>query len=325
MLSRVLNPLLLLAFLLPALSCGRGGNGGAAPQAAEPRSFPMVRIPAAIGDVADRQAYLTEHYWDAFFEGGGPSDSALILGVPKGEVEQAFSNFTVLLSALPLEESDRMMHGLFNDVCRVQAAEPSSLFYRLFGEIVSGYLYDPNSPLRDEDLYLPYVQDMAASGFSREDMLPAYRYEAESCSINRRGSVAPDFSIADLKGRRFSLHSLKAQRTLLFFSNPGCRNCREIGEALMSDAVLVQMMRDGRLAVVNVYIDEDFSEWKKYARGYPALWHSGYDAAHAVRGKRLYDVRAIPSLYLLDAQKRVLLKDAPLEKVINALTGQGNA
>ena len=300
---------------LSLFSCGRGPGGGPASPAVQARSFPAPYIPSTIIAPEERENYLAEHYWDAFLSGDGPTDSALVLGVRKEEVEQAFSNFAALIGDYPLERSDALMHGLFARVSAKQRKDSASFFYNTFNEIVSRYLYDPNSPMRDEDLYLPYVQDMAASPLSREEMLPAYRYEAGACSINRRGSVAPDFRIRMADGKFFSLHSVKAEHTLLFFSNPGCNNCREIGQELMSDAYLSQMIGDGRLAVVNVYIDENIAEWRKYASGYPASWHSGYDAGHSVRDGRLYDVRAIPSLYLLDDGKRVLLKDAPLEKV----------
>lgn len=321
MVIRVLKIIALSFLCLSVLSCGqgRGGDGGNKVPATVERPFPKAYVPSTIVSETERERYLAEHYWDAFLSGEGPTDTALVLGVRKAEVEQAFSNYTALIGAYPLERSDALMHTLFSKVSARQKKDTSSFFYTVFNEIVSRYLYDPNSPLRDEDLYLPYVQDMAISDLTGEEMLAAYRYEASSCSVNRRGSVAPDFRITTAGGRVFRLHSIRAERTLLFFSNPGCRNCREIGEGLMSDAVLVRMMEEGRLAVVNVYIDEDLAEWRKYVSTYPELWHSGYDAAHAVRDGRLYDVRAIPSLYLLDAEKRVLLKDAPLEKVIYCL------
>ena len=34
---------------------------------------------------------------------------------------------------------------------------------------------------------------------------------------------------------------------------------------------------------------------------------------------QIYNVRAIPSLYLLDREKRVILKDAPQDKVFEKL------
>ena len=69
------------------------------------------------------------------------------------------------------------------------------------------------------------------------------------------------------------------------------------------------------IAVVNVYIDEDIAAWLSYEHNYPRSWFSGYDAAGIIRADLLYNVRAIPSLYLLDAEKRIVLKDAPTARV----------
>ena len=38
-----------------------------------------------------------------------------------------------------------------------------------------------------------------------------------------------------------------------------------------------------------------------------------------IRNEELYSVRAIPSLYLLDEEKRVILKDAPENKMMHYL------
>ena len=81
---------------------------------------------------------------------------------------------------------------------------------------------------------------------------------------------------------------------------------------------------DGTLAVVNVYIDEDVAAWREYEPNYPRAWLCGYDAAGLIRSDRLYNVRAIPSLYLLDGRKRVLMKDAPVERVVSWLQNQQN-
>ena len=171
----------------------------------------------------------------------------------------------------------------------------------------------------DEDLYLPFVQKMAASPLTKEDMRTAYRYEAQMCALNPRGSVAPDFVMTLRGGTQVRMHSVRAERTLLFFSNPGCHNCKEIIDALQADGNVLNLIREGRLAVLNIYIDEDLDAWRSYMPIYPKEWLNGYDAAHILRQDVLYNIRAIPSLYLLDAEKRILLKDAPLERVQEAL------
>ena len=79
------------------------------------------------------------------------------------------------------------------------------------------------------------------------------------------------------------------------------------------------MQASGRLAVVNVYIDQELDKWREYAAGYPSGWISGYDHNYIIRTDQLYSVRAIPSLYLLDSSKNVILKDAPQDKVFDFL------
>jgi hypothetical protein len=242
-----------------------------------------------------------------------------VLGVLKGEVEQALSNYIGVLEALPLGKAQQGISALFDKISVRQQADTSDRVYLAMTEMVARYLYDPNSPMRDEDLYLPFVQKMASSPLTGEDMRTACRYEARMCSMNPRGSVAPDFAITLRNGTQVRMHSVKAERTLLFFSNPGCQNCREIIDALKTDSKVQSMVGEGRLAVINVYVDEDVKAWRDYMPVYPKEWLNGYDAAHIIREDVLYCIRAIPSLYLLDADKRILLKDPPVERVLQTL------
>ena len=71
--------------------------------------------------------------------------------------------------------------------------------------------------------------------------------------------------------------------------------------------------------MVDVYIDEDIDLWKQRMAGYPSAWINGYDPTFTIRTDRIYAVRAVPSLYLLDKDKTVVLKDAPAEVVLPAL------
>ena len=300
------------------LSCGPRRQAATA----YPCDFPTVQIPSVYTSVEERIEYSADHWWDGFFALDGPVDSAMVLGVRKGDVEQALANYIAVLDRVPLGEARGCMEKLFRDISTKQRADPTKRLYTVMTGMVGKYLYDPNSPLRDEDYYQPFVAGMAASDLTSDAMRTACRYEAMVCSMNPRGSVAPDFCITRRNGSVFRLHQVRADWTVLFFSNPGCHACQEIIDALTGDDGVVEMVRDGRLAVVNVYIDEDIDAWRKYEPAYPREWHCGYDASHTIREDVLYSVRAIPSLYLLDSDKRVILKDAPTEKVLAALLGQ---
>ena len=79
------------------------------------------------------------------------------------------------------------------------------------------------------------------------------------------------------------------------------------------------LIGSGRLKVVDVYIDQEIDDWKAHIPEYPAAWINGYDHNYAIRTDILYNVRGIPSIYLLDAEKTVLQKDTTPEKLLTAL------
>ena len=319
-LASMFSCILLLAFvvfLFPACD-GKKDKGAGAPVE---RSFPpMPTVPSMITDANEAYEYIATHFWDAFLGKSYPCDSSLVNGVRNLEVEKAFGMYAALLEMnCSRDFATKAMSGLFSSVERFGKENDSSNVFGFFEKMVPKFLYDPNSPYRDEDLYLPYVSGLSVSDLVSEDMRQAYSYDASMCSINRAGTPAADFSFTDLKGRRHNLHGIKAGHTLLFFSNPGCHACKEIMEKIEGNKVLQTLISDGKLAVVNVYIDRDITEWKALAKDYPASWYSGYDQDYSVRSGVKYNVRAIPSLYLLDSEKNVVLKDAPEERIIQYL------
>ena len=312
--------LISLVALCALLSACRGRPGG--PASEQPlRPFPRPEIPAVYTNQEERQEYLLNHFWDAFLAGSGRCDETAVLGVAEEEVEKQVATYIQLLNMIPLPQAQEKMRQFFSHVEKRHAADTASHVFLLMEQIVVRYLYDPNSPVRDEDLYLPYVEGLAASPYTREAVRPGYAYEAAMCALAPTGSVAPDFRFTDARGRNHHLHEVRAGATLLFFSNPGCPACLEIINTLKAVPGIDEMIRRGDFAVVNVYIDEDLDAWRDYEPSYPRNWLCGYDPDGLVRSDRIYNIRAIPSLYLLDRDKRILLKDAPPERVISWIQG----
>jgi len=307
--------------LLLLSGCRAKPQESAAPQL---RDFPYPTVPAVYVDPDERRDWILDHFWDAFLAGDGLCDTSAVLGVRRSDVEGQVALYAQELERLPLPEAQKKMRRFFSQVEERQAADTASHVFLLMEEIVSRYLYDPNSPVRDEDLYLPYVEGLAASRFTREEARPGYVYEARMCALAPVGSVAPDFRFTDARGRTRRLHDVKARTILLFFSNPGCYACLEIINTLEAVPGIRDRIARGDFAVVNVYIDEDLAAWRAYEPNYPRDWLCGYDPDGLIRSDRIYNVRAIPSLYLLDGQKRILMKDAPVERVVSWLQNQQN-
>lgn len=93
------------------------------------------------------------------------------------------------------------------------------------------------------------------------------------------------------------------------FSNPGCPMCREIMEEITSSPLLNLLTEHGDLRTLSLYPDEDLEAWREHFKDMPTSWIRAYDKGMKITVERLYNLSAIPSLYLLDNQKRVIIKD----------------
>lgn len=299
------------------LSCGGKKTAEGTPTPLT-RQFPTVSAPSLMTDQGEIMEYVTAHFWDAFADTSKSwlTDSTHIAGVDRDAFEQNIGMYSSLLSIVPLDEARADVAGFCS---RMEIFEKQDTASRVFEESIAlakRYLFDPNSPARDEDIYGALAESLAASPCVPESLKLSYEYEARLCDMNRRGTPAADFSFTLRDGRKASLYGIKAAHTLLFFSNPGCQACAGIIASLQASGKITGMVESGALAVVNIYIDDDLKAWRDYADTYPSLWHTGYDGSHAVRDNLLYNVRAIPSLYVLDSDKKVVMKDAPEDKVL---------
>ncbi len=227
-----------------------------------------------------------------------------------------FEQYARELLALPLEDALQRQDSV------LRAAEKDSAAWKQAVEMQEKFFYDPNSPYRSEELYLPVVEHLIDSPFATEEERAHARWLQPFLLLNRIGMPAADFAFRTRNGRTHTLYGTLDNRkpaprqTILFFSNPGCPNCKEITEALSGDPVIRDRIAKGDLLVINIYPDEELQAWLDYLPNYPEEWICGYDPDQVLRSSTRYWLRAIPSLYLLDAEKRVVLKDATLERLL---------
>jgi hypothetical protein len=50
--------------------------------------------------------------------------------------------------------------------------------------------------------------------------------------------------------------------------------------------------------------------WEAHSRTFPGNWEVGHDKDNMIVNESIYDRRASPSIYILDENKKVILKDA---------------
>ena len=306
-----------------AVAAGCGGNSKKAEQfAALP--FPDVVPPAMMEDASDRAEYMALHWWDGITDPSRtyPCDSSLVSGVRLADVEQKMANWTNVLNMVDISVVGRSFGRLYERAVSCEKKDTSSNVFETFVKLTDKYLYDPNSPLRNEDHYAFFASHLASSDLVEPLMQEKYARIVRLAALNRVGTKAADFRFADKRGRFYTLYGIDAELTLLFFSNPGCTACKEIIDVLNNDPVISGLIAGGTMKVLNIYIDEDLEAWRSYMPIYPETWYNGFDPDLVIRGETLYNVRAIPSLYLLDSDKRVIMKDAPEGRLFEWLSNK---
>jgi len=273
-------------------------------------TLPEVRVPGVISDPMERLAYVAEHYWD------GLTDS---LNLDETAMDQAFGVYTSVISAAPAGAAAESVRQLYGRISAIEAADTSSGVFETVVSLAEKYFYDPNSPVRDEEFYLQFAENLASSQLVPAEKRWAYAHDAEMCRLNRPGTVASDFGFIDSHGRSRHLHGVEASNILLLFSNPGCHACGETIAEILASPFYQRLHEEGLIRVVNIYPDEDMEAWKAHLGDYPEDWITGFDDGCTIKAGNIYSLRAIPSLYLLDKDKRVILKDATIEKLIQEL------
>ena len=257
-------------------------------------------VPVMIRTKEERQRFLALHYWNDF-------DFADTTHFSKPEVtEQALADYLYLLGEV---SADICREGI--SLLLDKALTADSTMFAHFTGLLEHYLYEPNSPYRNDEAYIAVLEYITASlQISKTDKLrPAY--QLKMIRKNRIGEWAADFTYTLKDGSQRALHGIRSEYTVLFFNNPDCEECRRIKAVLTELDVFVH---NPAVTILSIYPDEDVELWRRTP--YPDSWINGYGNADI---DKRYDLRAIPSLYLLDREKRVILKNAPIEAIIDFL------
>lgn len=274
---------------------------------AQTPELPLPQVPATLREPAARAAYIIEHFWDAmdFSDRSRALDDAFM--------EQAFSNF---VSVFPYADEAARRRA----VERVMtAAHADREAYMKLAEVAEKYLWETDSPLKSEEFYIPFLEFIDASSPADDYSVLRYRYQLEAVRKNRPGQIAADFAYTERNGRSSMLRKTAASGELLMiFYDPDCEHCQEVMASLRADAALSRAVAEGSLTVLALYAGDDRKLWESTAGELPAEWSVGYVTSDII-GRQRYVLRSMPTLYLLDSQKRIILKEPAPEQIAERL------
>jgi thiol-disulfide isomerase/thioredoxin len=263
--------------------------------------------PAPVSNASKDINYIVHHYWDNL----NVTDTTTLFKKEAGE--QQLIDYLYLLDKVSADSAYRSLITLLDKTLTHQA-----IFDHFIG-LMEKYLYHPESPLRNEERYITVLEYCIQDKRLEAPYKIRAQYQLGMLYKNRVGHAAEDFNYITPSGNKGSLYSANAPLTLLLFYDPDCENCREIITQLSNNPMLKLMQHEKELQVLAVYTADNMRLWQDYASSIPTEWTNGYDKQQINKQKK-YDLRAFPTLYLLDKDKKVLLKDTYMDVIMNSLS-----
>lgn len=266
---------------------------------AQTATFPLPEVPQMLATPTDRANYLAIHYWDRF----DFKDNSLI---DKPEItEQGFANF---ISIMPYVTEKQEAFAVF---AKRMTVNPKMMAHLL--EVSERYLFDNFSPVYEEELYLLLVKELLGKPQLSLVQKERLRYQQKVAMKNRVGQVAADFGFVLRDGKRMTLKGVEADFVLLYLNDPECEACQKIKSGLEASEVVEQWRKNGRMKVLSVCIEGKTAGWKNLPA--PSGWIDACDDNTVLLEQDLYDLRNLPAIYLLDVNKRILMKNATLQRL----------
>lgn len=260
------------------------------------KELPLPEVPATLTKPAERADFIIYHFWDGldFSNPGSSLDDA--------SLEQNFVNYINLFSHSHSEKLPESVSKL------LRSAETNPPVARSLYLLADKYLATKDSPFRNESNYILFLNNAIKSDALGEAGRERAKYRLEAAMKNRPGFKASDFKFETREGEISSLSEIPdAQKTLLIFYDPDCNHCSETIEEIKGLSL-------DSFKVVAIDPQEDKDLWYETSNVLPQNWIVGF-ALDPIQDDETYIFEEMPTLYVLDASKNVLLKNATLLEI----------
>lgn len=197
-------------------------------------------------------------------------------------------------------------------------AELGGKQYKALVTSLEEMLSEPTWDYHNEELFAMVMEHAATASCLNDNERMRPKAMLEFVRKNAPGTVATDIAYETLDGEHHQLSESTSSYTLVYFNDPECLSCAKVKERLDTTTLLMDMVSDSTLTVVGIYPYDNVEEWKLDT--FPSYIVNGWDYEQKVEGEQTYDLMTMPMFYLLDRDKRVILKnEASLNRVVKAL------
>ena len=258
-------------------------------------------VPAGQDSLKFRYEYYKNHFWD----GINISDPGLLRSpLLHNKIMDYLDNVVIQQADTVINEVEKLIQIAKNNdeayryllisLTNKYESSPIMGFDKVFVHLVDNYYLTNQAPWTDAET-IKKLEERAAS-----------------IRPNFIGNSAPPFVLQDSIGTDYDLYRINAKYTVLYFYDPDCGHCKK-STPLLYEAY-AELQTKG-VEVLAICTTTDGKRWKEFINEFDLNWINLADLSSRTNVKYYYDVRSTPTVYILDQEKKILLKKVATEDV----------
>ncbi|MDR0795444.1 MAG: DUF5106 domain-containing protein [Tannerella sp.] len=270
----------------------------------ERRTFPAVAVPVLYSTQQAQAEFLTLHFWDQF-----DFKDTTWVGSAEKVTEQALINYLSILRYAPYPVICKGIQQLLD------RADQNQAMYAFFYSRMEYHLANPKSMLRNDEFYIPVLEHMITSNSLDDPRKARVKTILPLLNKNRPGTQASNIHFTSVTGVKNALTNIKSDYILVVFYDFDCEDCSILKRSIEKSEIVLSLQKQKKLAILAIYPGSNMEGWKKSSPQIPASWINGYDHNDEIGRDGTYILRSIPTLFLLNRDYMVIMKEPPFDYV----------
>ncbi len=169
--------------------------------------------------------------------------------------------------------------------------------------------YESSKVIDFDKVFVHIIESYYLTGKANEwtdkETLDKLRNRVAMIKPNFIGNDAPQLILWDTLGNEINLRDIEAEYTVLYFYSPDCGHC------IKKTPVLYEKYPDlvaKGVEILAICTETDEKKWKDFIIKDDLGWINLADLESKTYVKYYYDIRSTPTVYILDKDKKIILK-----------------
>lgn len=211
------------------------------------------------------------------------------------------------------DKNDPELDDVVKELLQKSAVNP--LMYQVVSDALYTLFHQSVYTNNNENIMVDILKNAEQQSFVPDWKKQSITQQILIYQKNKVGSQAANLNLKDFIDKEYLLNNVKSKYTILYFYDPECSNCSEITPKIKG-----WFYTDGPkdATVLAIYINQDEQEWNKYLREntYPPRWINLWDKNESDNMREKYWIESLPAIYVLDENKKVVLKNANFRQLL---------